>query len=124
MAIYMTVSDALTGSCKSGDGTPTIVLADHANEWYGTVDLTIKLDAGRKKVASVDGTFGKDSEGFTWKLSYNAAEPTKGTSAKLVVADNKFTVSGKLLARESRKGTTRTEILPYRITATCASSKW
>jgi hypothetical protein len=33
-------------------------------------------------------------------------------------------VTGKLLARETRKDTTRTEILPYKITAKCSDSKW
>lgn len=124
MAIFLTVSDALKGTCQTGDGAPTIKLADHANEWYGTVDLTVVLDAARKKVASVDGAFGKDSEGFTWKLGYNAAKPAKGTSGKLATSGNTFTVSGKLLARETRKGTTRTEVLPYKITAKCRDSKW
>jgi hypothetical protein len=124
VAIFMTVSKAMTGTCQTVDGPPTITLADHSNDFYGTVDATVVLDGDRKQARSVDMAFGEDSEGFTWKLGYDAASPAKGTSATLSVSGTTYTVSGKLTAWETRKGKTTTEVKPFKITAKCASSNW
>ncbi|MGC3992729.1 MAG: lipoprotein LpqH [Propionicimonas sp.] len=124
LAIYMTVTKKLAGTCRTVSGAPTITLADHDNEWYGTVDLTVVLDSSRSSVASIDGAFGEDSEGFTWKLGYSASDAAKGTSAALTTSGSSFTVSGKLTAKETRDGKTTTELLPYKITAKCAAGAW
>lgn len=124
MAIFMEVSDALAGTCATKGSAPTITLADHSNEWYQTVDATVVLDANRKKVAGVDVAFGEDSEGFHWQLSYSAAKPARGTSAKLTASGTDWKVTGKLTAKQTRKGKSRTEVLPFTITARCAAAEW
>jgi hypothetical protein len=124
LAFYMTVSKALAGTCKTVSGDPTITLADHANEFYKTVDATVVLDAKKAAVTSVKAALGEDQEGFAWKLSYQSPNSDKGTSAALKVAGNTYTISGKLTAKETRGSKTITETLPFTIVATCAGSKW
>lgn len=124
MAIFAPVSEALAGTCSTTDAGPTISLSDPDNEFYRSVDVTVVLDADRAGVASVAVEFEEDSEGFHWELSYDASDPAKGTSGKLAVSGRTYTVSGKLTAEETRKGKTRTEVLPYRIVARCASRQW
>ncbi|MFT4110998.1 hypothetical protein [Propionicimonas sp.] len=124
LALYMTVTKKLVGTCRTVSGSPTVTLADHDNEWYQTVDLTVVFDSSRTSVASIDGAFGEDSEGFTWKLGYSGSEPAKGTSAALTGSGSSFTISGKLTAKETRDGKTTSELLPYKITGKCASGAW
>lgn len=124
MAIFGEVSKALKGTCQTTDAGPTITLADKANEFYGTVATTVVLDPAKKAVVAVQATFEEDSEGFAWVLSYDSADPVAGTSAKLVKAGNTYTISGKLQSKETRKGKTRTEILPFTVVARCASAEW
>ena len=124
MALFGTVSEQLTGTCRTLDGAPTITLTDHANEFYTTVDVTVVLTPDKKSVTSVDGEFGEDSEGFTWKLAYQSSKPATGTSAIVKTSASTSTVSGKLTAKETRKGRTTTEVLPFKITVKCASSAW
>ena len=124
MSIYGEISKALTGTCQTVDGAPTITLADHANEFYKKVDLTAVLDATKKTAASVDVAFAEDSEGFAWTLSYSAAQPVAGTSAKVRVSGSTYTISGKLQAKETRKSKTITEVLPFTIVAKCAGTDW
>lgn len=124
LSMYAAVTKKLGGTCGTKDGASTITLADHANDFYGTVDVTLVLKTGKAAVDSVDVAFGEDSEGFTWKLSYDSAKPVTGTSAKLVTAGNTYTVSGKLNAVETRKGKSIEEVLPFKLVAKCANAKW
>lgn len=124
MAIFMTVSNALTGTCQTVSGAPTITLADHNNDFYEAVDAKVVLAADRKQAASVAVTFKEDQEGFHWELAYDSASPVKGTSAVVSASGNTYTISGKLNATETRKGKTITELKPFKITAKCASSNW
>ncbi|MCA0295396.1 MAG: lipoprotein LpqH [Actinobacteria bacterium] len=124
LTMYAEVTKKLTGTCGTKNGASTITLADHANDFYGTVDATIVLKAGKAAVDSVAVAFGEDSEGFTWKLSYDSAKTASGTSAKLASAGNTYTVSGKLKAVETRKGKTIEEVLPFKVVAKCAGAQW
>lgn len=124
MGVFMTVTEALSGTCRTVDGAPTIAMTDPKNEFYTSVKVTVVLTASRKAVSSVATTFEEDSEGFTWKLGYDAAKPVKGTSAALTVSGSTYTVKGKLNALETRGGKTRTEVLPFTIVARCASAQW
>jgi len=112
------VTKALVGTCVVVDGKPTVTLADHKNDFYGTVDLTVVLSADGGEVASIAGAFGEDSELHTWKLVH----PAKGTSAELVTSGGVYRISGKLMAYVD--GATTGDLLPYSLTATCASSGW
>lgn len=124
LAMFAPVTSKLSGTCGTKNGASTITLADHANDFYGTVDVTVVLKPGKAAVDAVAVAFGEDSEGFTWKLSYDSAKPVAGTSAKLVAAGNVYTVSGKLNAQETRKGKTIEEVLPFKVVAKCAGARW
>lgn len=124
MSIYGQVSKALKGTCGSADGGPTIAMVDNANDFYGKVDTTVVLDESRTIVVEVQATFEEDSEGFTWELAYTSASPVAGTSANVTSSGNTYTISGKLQSNETRKGKTRTEVLPFKIVAKCASANW
>jgi len=112
------VTKAFTGTCVVASGKPTVTLADHKNDFYTTVDVTIVLSADGGEVASIAGAFGEDSEVITRKLVH----PDKGTSALLVTSDGVYRISGKLMVyeNESKTGT----LIPYSITAKCAKSDW
>ncbi len=124
MSMYMKVTDQMSGTCQTTEDGPTIKLNDSANDFYEVIDFTILLDAEKAEVQSVAGTFKTDTEGFAWALSYDGANPVAKTSAKLSVSGDKYTVSGKIQTEQTRKGKTRTEVLPYKIVATCESSDW
>ena len=124
MAIYAEVSKALTGTCATGDSGPTIMLADNNNDFYGKVEATLVLDAAKKNLVGVTVNFAEDSEGFAWELTYSSSETVKGTSAKLSTSGSTYTATGKLQSKETRKGKTRTEILPFTIVAKCAGTNW
>lgn len=124
MAIFGEVSKALTGTCATGDSGPTIMLADNNNDFYGKVEATLVLDAAKKDLVGVTASFAEDSEGFAWELAYSSSETVKGTSAKLRTSGSTYTASGKLQSKETRKGKTRTEILPFTIVAKCAGTNW
>ncbi len=124
MSIYGAVSKALKGTCQTADGGPTITMADHANDFYGKVDTLVVLSPAKKSVVAVETTFEEDSEGFTWELTYASADPVAGTSAKVSTSGTTYTISGKLQSKETRKGKTRTEILPFTIVAKCAGADW
>ncbi len=124
LALFAPVTTVLAGRCETKSGAPTVTLADHKNDFYGTVDVTLVLKSGKAAVDSVDITFGEDSEGFTWKLSYDSAAPAAGTSAKLAVSGSTYKVSGKVKALETRKGKKLEEVLPFTLVAKCAGSQW
>lgn len=112
------VSKALVGTCVVVAGKPTVALADHKNDFYTSVDLSIVLADDGGDVESITGDFGEDSELITWKLVH----PAKGTSAKLVQSGGEYRISGKAMLYES--DTTSGTLVPYSIIAKCASSGW
>lgn len=112
------VSKAFVGTCVVAGGKPTITLADHKNDFYGTVDLAIVFAADAGQVASIAGDFGEDSELITRTLAY----PAKGASAALVESGGVYRISGKAMVYED--GAKTGTLIPYSITAKCASSDW
>lgn len=121
LALYGEVSTKLTGTCQVVDGVPTLTLADHDNEFFGTVDLVIELNPGREAVASLTADLGEDFELIKRRITYDAVKPAKGTSAKLAVSGNTYRLSGK--ARNVEDGTDAGTI-PFAITARCANADW
>lgn len=121
LALYGEVSTKMAGTCQVVDGVPTLTLADHNNEFFGTVDLVVELTPGRDAVASLTAQLGEDSELIKRRITYDAAKPAKGTSAKLAVSGDTYKLSGK--ARNVEDGTDAGTI-PIAITATCARTDW
>jgi hypothetical protein len=112
------VTKAFTGTCAVVGGKPTVTLADHSNDFYGTVDLTIVLSSDGGEVASIAGAFGEDSELITRTLVH----PAKGTSALLVTSGGVYRISGKVMVYED--GAKTGTLIAYSITAKCSSSSW
>jgi hypothetical protein len=112
------VTSRFTGTCTVGD-TIKIAVADHANDFYGTVDLTAVLDADATRVVSLLTVFGEDSEGITREISYAGDAPAKGTSAKLTAAGQRYKISGTGLAVETRNGKESSRLIPYSVDLTC-----
>ncbi len=112
------VSSRFTGTCTVGD-TIKIAVGDHANDFYGTVDVTVVLNGDATKVASVMAVFGEDTEGISRQISYNGSAPAKGTSAKLTAAGQRYQVSGNGLAVETRNGKDSSRLIPYSLDLTC-----
>lgn len=121
MSLYAEVTRSMTGRCQVVGGVPTLTLADHKNGFFQTVDVVVKLASGRKAVASLTAELGEDSELITRRISYDAAKPAKGTSAKLTVSGNTYKLSGKGQNLEDGRSA---GLIPYAITATCAGSGW
>lgn len=121
LALYADVSSTLTGTCHVVDGVPTLELADHSNEFFGTVDVVIELSPERDAVASLTADLGEDFEQIERRISYDAEKPAKGTSTKLTVSGSTYKLTGKAKNVEEGKdaGT-----IPFAITATCAGSDW
>lgn len=115
------VSTALVSTCTTISGSPTIVLTDNNNDFFGTVDLTLVLNSAAKAVVSIDGEFGEDSEGITRKLAFAAARP-KGATAGLTTSGMTYKVAGKIMVYED--GAKQGSLIPYSITAKCASKDW
>lgn len=113
------VSKAFTGTCAVVGGKPTVTLADHKNDFYNTVDLTIVLVADGGDVASIAGAFGEEGEKL---VTRTLVHPDKGTSAKLVASGGKYRISGNGMLYEngSKNGT----LIPYSIIAKCAKGDW
>jgi hypothetical protein len=112
------VSKALVGTCAVVAGKPTVTLADHKNDFYSTVDLTIVLAADGGDVKTLAGDLGEDGELITRTL----AHPATGTSAHLVESGGVYRISGNLMAYEN--GSKTGSLIPYNLTATCAKSDW
>jgi hypothetical protein len=115
------VSRRFTGTCTTSD-TIKIAAADHANDFYGTVDVTVVLDSDATQVNSMLAVFGEDSEGITRKISYRGDAPAKGTSAKLTAAGQRYQLSGNGLATETRNGKDTNRLIPYALDLTCTGS--
>jgi hypothetical protein len=112
------VTSRFKGSCTMAD-TIKIAVGDHANDFYGTVDLTVVLDADATTVDSVLAVFGEDSEGITREISYDGDAPAKGTSAKLTAAGQRYRISGTGMAVETRNGKDSSRLIPYALDLTC-----
>lgn len=115
------VSSRFSGTCTIAD-TIKIAVGDHANDFYGTVDVTVVLDSGASTVNSMLAVFGEDSEGIARRIAYNGDAPVKGTSAKLVAAGQRYQISGSGLATETRNGKDSTRLIPYSLDLTCTGS--
>jgi hypothetical protein len=113
------VSKAFAGTCAVVGGKPTVTLADHKNDFYHTVDLTVVLVADGGDVASIAGAFGEDSEKL---VTRTLVHPDKGTSAHLVASGGEYRISGSGMLYEdgSKNGT----LIPFSIIAKCAKSDW
>ncbi|MGB7962019.1 MAG: hypothetical protein WCF12_03535 [Propionicimonas sp.] len=116
------VSTAFVSTCKTVGGAPTLVLTDNNNDFFGTVDLTVALNSAASAVTSIAGEFGEDSEGITRKLVFAAAKPAKGTSAVLTTSGLTYKVAGTAMVYED--GAKQGSLIPYSITAKCASKDW
>ena len=112
------VSDQLVGTCQTTEDAPGFTLSDAQNDFYGTVDATVVLKAGREAVTSVRADFGEDFEGTTRKLTH----PETGTSATVSAKGSAYTIKGKLRMYEgsSKQGT----LVPFTIAVTCAGDTW
>lgn len=112
------VSDQLAGTCQTTKQTPTFTLSDAKNDFYGTVDVVVALEAGREAVTSVRADFGEDFEGTTRRLSH----PESGTSATVSAKGSTYTVKGKLRMYEgsSKSGT----LVPFTLVVECAGDNW
>ncbi|HEY3545112.1 MAG TPA: hypothetical protein VGK17_03360 [Propionicimonas sp.] len=113
------VSKDLAGTCAVVAGKPTVTLADHSNDFYTTVDLVIVLTADGGDVASVVGNFGEDQEKL---VTRKMVHPDKGTSARLSASGAEYRISGNAMLYEgdAKSGS----LIPFTITATCATSDW
>ncbi len=121
LALYSEASKKLAGTCATKSGVPTLTVADRANDFFGTIDATMVLSARRTTVSKLTIALGEDSESIVRTISYNAAQPTKGTSLELTGKGATFTAKGKLSNTENGKpaGT-----MPVTLTITCASTDW
>ena len=122
--LFAPTSDALAGTCATTGGVPTLTLSDRANDFFDGVDVTVRLDAAKAKVAAVSIHLGADSEEYVRDLSYTAANPAKGTSSTLKVSGRTYTVSGKLAVVETKGSKRTTSLMPYALKVTCAPGAW
>lgn len=115
------VSDALKGTCQTRGGRPTLTVSDPKNDFYETVTMTAVLNGAKKKVVSVTGEFGEDSEGIVRKLTVGAAGEGKGTSATLKVVGDTYRVTGRGRVYENGRAA---GFIPFTLTTTCVTSRW
>ncbi len=114
------VSDALSGTCQLADGL-TVALSDPKNDFYEGVDVAVQIDTAAKTVTSVTIELGRDSEDGTHQMTYSAAAPVTGTTAKLAVAGSKYTLTGVVQDLETRHGKKATSLIPLTLVITCAA---
>ncbi|MFT4225991.1 hypothetical protein [Micropruina sp.] len=121
LALYSEASKKLAGTCATKSGVPTLTVADRANDFFGTIDATMVLSARRTTVSKLTISLGEDSESIVRTISYNAAQPAKGTSLDLTGKGATFTAKGKLSNTENGQpaGT-----IPVTLTITCANTNW
>lgn len=121
LTLYSEASKKLAGTCATKSGVPTLTVADRSNDFFGTIDATMVLSARRTTVAKLTIALGEDSESIVRTISYNAAQPAKGTSLELTGKGATFTAKGKLSNTENGQpaGT-----MPVTLTITCASTNW
>lgn len=124
LELFAPTSDALTGTCGTNAGVPTLALTDKANDFFDGIDVTVRLNAAKSAVTSVAIHLGKDSEEYVRDMTYAATSPAKGTSAALKVSGRTYTVSGKLNAVETKGSKRATSLMPYVLKVTCAAGHW
>lgn len=124
LSLFSPVSTRLTGTCQRRAGGPTLTVADHANDFFQTVDVTIVLTPTVDGITSISAAFGEDSENISRALAYQTASPIKGTSATFRASGNTYKVSGKAQVVENDGVAKTRSILPFSITVTCASADW
>ena len=112
------VTDKLTGTCAVGESV-TIVLADHKNDFYSTVDVTVVIDPATLTVASVSTITGEDGEEGTHNMSFTAAAPVAGTSARLVGTGPDYKITGTMQDLETRHSKQTMTLIPFTIKANC-----
>lgn len=116
------VSKTLAGTCELKAGKPVVTLADPKNDFFGTVDVVVTLAEDGGAVKSISADFGEDSELITRKLSYEDSPRAAGTSAVLVTSGGTYTITGKAMMFED--AATTGSLIPFSITAKCASGDW
>lgn len=121
LKLFADASKRLTGTCQTKAGAPTLTVADKKNDFFNTVDVVLVLAGGKKSVARVTIELGEDSELITRTLTYDAAKPVSGTSAKLTVNASTYKVTGRLANAENG---TAAGTMPVVLTVACASGSW
>lgn len=116
------VSKTLAGTCELKAGKPVVSLSDQKNDFFGTVDVTVTLATDGGAVSSINADFGEDSELITRKLSYQDSPRAEGSSAVLVTSGGTYTITGKAMMFED--AATTGSLIPFSITARCASGDW
>ncbi len=96
-------------------------MTDRSNDFFGTIDATLVLSAQRTTVSTLTIRLGEDPESIARRLSYNAAQPGKGTSVDLTRKGATFIAKGKLTNTENGKAA---GTMPVTLTITCASTNW
>lgn len=119
LSLFAPATKKLVGVCVPAGAPDTLKLSDRKNDFFGTIGVALMLDEERDGVASLTIQLGEDSELIKRELTYSAAKPAKGTSAKLVVNGRTYKVTGKAQNFEDGEdaGT-----MPYSLTITCAKS--
>lgn len=112
------VSDAMSGSCAAA-GPLTVSLVDHKNDFYSTVDVVAVIDTENHLVTSVAINTGEDSEGGIHKMSYSAAAPVTGTSARVTGSGPTYKLTGTLQDQDSPHGKAVTNLIPFTLQVTC-----
>jgi len=115
------VTEKLTGTCTLGEPA-TIVLADHQNDFFTTVDMTVVISPASLEVVSVAVLLGEDAEEGTHDMSFSSEVPIAGTSAALTGSGPDYRVTGVVQDRETRHNKTTTTLIPFTINANCKSS--
>lgn len=121
LKLFADASKKLTGSCQNKAGVPTLSVADKKNDFFNTIEVVLTLAGGRKTLSGLTIELGEDSELITRRLTFDAAKPAAGTSAKLTVNANTYQVTGKLANAEDG---TAAGTMPVTLKVTCAGSNW
>ncbi len=121
LKLFAPTSKKLAGTCQNKAGAPTLTVADRKNDFFHTVDAAVVLTGDKSAVSTVTIALGEDSDEITRTITYDAAKPTAGVSAKLGVKGAVYTVSGKLANAEDG---TPAGTIPVTLVITCASTKW
>lgn len=111
----------LSGTCtRTGNQLQFSMSSTKYADLYSKVALELSMDTATNQVTSVSADLGQDTEGFTRVISYSAAAPASGTSAKLSVSGQVYAVTGTGQATATRSGKTSKELIPITIEATCS----
>ncbi|MFT4216459.1 MAG: hypothetical protein QM619_04640 [Micropruina sp.] len=117
LTLYSEASTKLAGTCRTASGAPTLAVADRSNEFFGTIDVTLVLNARKNAVTRLTIALGEDSDQVTRTLAYRAEPQAEGTSAKLTGSGSGFAVTGMLANTENGKASGP---VPVTLKITCA----